>query len=449
MPFNALNSIYMSRKMFNIFWIGLSCGIPFLLTTEILDMRLKMAGISNTVIGIFAILHCPYTFKFLLGPFADKIQLPFFCKKFGQRRGWALISQIALFTGLVGIAFSDPIEELHRLILFIILSTFANGLQDITLYSYQFDNVKREDFGAIASIVNIGYKVGMLLSKSSALYIQYYFGWTAAYLVMAFSIFLSVIFVLFAHEPVIETTKEEKTVKRLTNFFIQKTNISKKQNISSRIKLIFFECLLCPTKIFIRSKNWLLYISIIMFYKAGDIILKKMAKVFYIEIGFSVLEIANIVQVFGTIMSFIGGLLIGIVLKRHELKKCMLLSAILHFFAGFSMLLLVNYGNNITILYLVVSLEVLTGSAMSTCFLAFLYSLCKTGSPTTQYALLWAVHEIIGTIIRSCAGIYTDLVGWKIFFATIPLLFIPGIIILYILIKRETNEYNTKNAKLR
>lgn len=447
MQINALSSIYMSRKMFNIFWIGLSCGVPFLLTTEILDMRLKMAGMSNTVIGIFAILHCPYTFKFLLGPFADKIQLPFFCKKFGQRRGWALISQIALFIGLIGIAFSDPAEELHRLIMFILLSTFANGLQDITLYSYQFDNVKREDFGAIASIVNIGYKVGMLLSKSSALYIQYYFGWTAAYLVMAFSIVLNVIFVLSAHEPVIEQTKEEKTVRRLTHIFIKKSCISNTPNLVSRLKLIFFECLLCPTKIFIKSRNWLMYISIIMFYKAGDIILKKMAKVFYLEIGFSVLEIANIVQVFGTIMSFIGGLLIGVILKKYELKKCMLVSAIIHFIAGFSMLFLVHYGHDITILYIVVSLEVLTGSAMSTCFLAFLYSLCKTGSPTTQYALLWAVHEIIGTFIRSFAGIYSDVVGWKIFFSTIPFLFIPGILVLYILIKREQNAYCTQSKK--
>ena len=129
-----------------------------------------MAGVSNTVIGLFAILHSPYTFKFLLGPFADKVELPFFCQRFGQRRGWALVSQIMLFFGLVGIALSDPINELHKLIWFIVLSTFANGLQDITLYTYQFDKVKQDDFGTIASVVNVGYKVGMLLSKSSTLY---------------------------------------------------------------------------------------------------------------------------------------------------------------------------------------------------------------------------------------------------------------------------------------
>lgn len=438
MSCSNFRSTYLTQQMFNIFWIGLSCGIPFLLTTEILDMRLKMAGVSNTVIGLFAILHCPYTFKFLLGPFADKIQLPFFCKKFGQRRGWALISQMSLFIGLLGIAVSNPINEIHKLIFFILLSTFANGLQDITLYAYQFDNIKQENFGTIASVVNIGYKIGMLISKSSVLYIQYYFGWTAAYIVMAFSIFLSVIFVLYAHEPVIIQTKEDKAVKKLTSMLYAKEKAQNHENsIASHLKIVFFECLLCPIKLLLKSANSSLYLLIIMFYKAGDIMLKKMAKVFYIDLGFSILDIANIVQVFGTITSFVGGIMIGLILKKNDLKKCMLYTSIVHAFAGFSMLLLVYYGNNITCLYIVVVLEVLTGSAMSTCFLAFLYSLCRSGSPTTQYALLWAMHEVVGIAIRSFAGMYSDFVSWGVFFSTIPFLFIPGIIVLNMLIKKE------------
>lgn len=438
MKYSTFRQIYMNRQMFNIFWIGLSCGIPFLLTTEILDMRLKMAGVSNTVIGLFAILHSPYTFKFLLGPFADKIQLPYFCQKFGQRRGWALFSQILLFFGLVGIAISDPIDELQKLICFIVLSTFANGLQDITLYTYQFDKVKQDDFGTIASVVNIGYKVGMLLSKSSALYIQYYFGWTAAYLVMASSILLSVIFVLQANEPVVLSTKESKTVQKLTNMLLEKERIKNRADkLISKLRVVFFECLICPVKLLMRMKNWQLYMAVITLYKAGDIMLKKMAKVFYLDIGFSILEIANVVQVFGTIASFVGGIIIGIILKSNDLKKCMFYSAIVHALAGFSMLLLVNYGANTALLYVVVLLEVVTGSAMSTCFLAFLYSLCKTGSPTTQYALLWAFHEVVGTVIRSFSGIYADMVSWNTYFMTIPALFIPGIIVLSKLRKLE------------
>jgi len=320
---------------------------------------------------------------------------------------------------------------LHKLIWFIVLSTFANGLQDITLYTYQFDKVKQDDFGTIASVVNVGYKVGMLLSKSSALYIQYYFGWTAAYLVMASSILLSVIFVLQADEPVVLSTKESKAVQKLTNMLLEKERIKNRADkIISKLRVVFFECLVCPIKLLMRMANWQYYMAIITLYKAGDIMLKKMAKVFYLDIGFSILEIANVVQVFGTIASFVGGIIIGVILKNNDLKKCMFYSAIVHALAGFSILLLVHYGNNIALLYVVVLLEVVTGSAMSTCFLAFLYSLCRTGSPTTQYAILWAVHEVIGTTIRSFSGFYADIVSWNIYFLTIPVLFIPGIAIL-------------------
>ena len=438
-----MNCVYFNRQLINIFWVGLICGVPFLLNTEILDMRLKTAGISNTVIGILAILHCPYTFKFLLGPFADKIEFPYFCRKFGQRRGWALVSQILLFIGLVGIGLSNPASELEHLMLFVLLSAFASGLQDITMYSYQFDNIQRENFGVIASVVNIGYKTGMLISKSASLYIQYYFGWTATYLTMALSVVLSVIFVLNTHEPVILVTKEEKAVKKLTGMLFEKEKKRHKEtNILSKLKLIFFECLLCPTKIFMKSKNWTLYVGVIMLYKIGDIMLRKMAKIFYIDIGFSILQIANIVQVFGTITSFIGGLIIGTILKRNDLKQCMLWAAIVHSLMGFVMLTLVYNGSNESYLYLVIICEMLTGSAMSTCFLAFLYSLCKTGSPTTQYALLWAAHNVVGIFIRLFSGLYSDIVGWKVFFSTIPLTFIPGIVILCILIRREKNDQN-------
>jgi PAT family beta-lactamase induction signal transducer AmpG len=175
-----------------------------------------------------------------------------------------------------------------------------------------------------------------------------------------------------------------------------------------------------------REKS-LTIITVVLFYRASDFLIQKMSRTFCLEVGFSKLEIANIVQFFGTLSMIIGGFAGGYCVKIMGIRRSMLYFGLVHM--QFLLLYLVLYflGHNTNALGCVIFFEGMTEGAVAALFLAFLYDICETGS---QYAIVWAIHEIGGMFFRSISGILVDIVGWPLFFTLLPLASAPSLIAL-------------------
>ncbi|MDR2724208.1 MAG: MFS transporter [Holosporaceae bacterium] len=420
-----------SSKLF----VGFTCGVPFLLRLTILDLWLKECGVSNTVIGLFTLLQWPFMLKFLWAPFLEKMDFPILSKMFGRRRGWAIASQLLLFFGLMGMASITPQTSIISLMCYVSLVAFADGCQDMSLYPYQLDKTNAKMFGPTAGIFVFGYKIGMFFSKSITLYFAHYFGWNFAYAFMAFSIFLCTIFIFCIDEPQIPKTREIKRIEKMVESYGRREK--SKFEFIRIIKATFFECLVCPFKIFLQRRDWHKIVAIIMLYRAGDRMAQKMAKPFYVDMGFSKLEIANVVQVFGTIAALLGGIIGGYVVKLLGIKKAMFVAGIIHAIGCLSYVVLSCTGHNVRMLYLTVFIEDITCGIIATAFISFLYSLCNKNYAATMYALLWAFFELGGMIFRTISGIIADALGWVVFFLFVPFVFIPSLWILYQMIKQE------------
>jgi PAT family beta-lactamase induction signal transducer AmpG len=87
-----LLKVIFSRRMLVAFLMGFSGGLPLLLTIGVLQAWMKEGGLDLTWIGMITLVQIPYTWKFLWAPFLDRFIPPFL----GRRRGWLLMSQIAL-----------------------------------------------------------------------------------------------------------------------------------------------------------------------------------------------------------------------------------------------------------------------------------------------------------------------------------------------------------------
>ena len=148
---------------------------------------------------------------------------------------------------------------------------------------------------------------------------------------------------------------------------------------------------------------------------------------FCLEIGFSKIDIANIVQFFGSAAVVVGGFLAGFIIKRYGTLKAMITLSTTHMIFLFSYLLLNQVGNNTDVLCAVIFLEGISGGAVAAAFISFLYEECKNGS---QYALLWAIHEIGGMVFRFLSGFLADQLGWHLFFIIMPLFSLPCILVL-------------------
>jgi PAT family beta-lactamase induction signal transducer AmpG len=74
------------------FALGISSGLPLLLTGSTLQAWMTDQHVDLKAIGLFALVGIPYSLKFLWAPFMDRYRLPFLTK----RRGWMILTQIFL-----------------------------------------------------------------------------------------------------------------------------------------------------------------------------------------------------------------------------------------------------------------------------------------------------------------------------------------------------------------
>src|SRR5438552_16547939 len=91
---NSPLKVILSGRMLILFLMGFSSGIPLLLIGSTLRAWMTEERVDLTVIGIFSLVGLPYTLKFLWAPPMDRYVPPFL----GRRRGWLLITQIALMS---------------------------------------------------------------------------------------------------------------------------------------------------------------------------------------------------------------------------------------------------------------------------------------------------------------------------------------------------------------
>ncbi|GHU18221.1 hypothetical protein FACS189472_06230 [Alphaproteobacteria bacterium] len=284
------------------------------------------------------------------------------------------------------------------------LISFADGCQNVALYPYQILGVSREDLGYVAGIIGFGHRIGGIFTKFVTLHMAHFFDWTIAYESAAFLIFLCMIFILLAPNP--ESSGDGDECKNLSTFSI----------IKKIIKQI------------IEGQDGIYVLLILIMYKAAPFMIQKMSRPFCLEIGFTKLEIANVVQLLGSISMIIGGFIGGFLVNKIGTRKTMLYVGILRMMASYLYILLLAYGPNTNVLGIVVFIEGIMEGAAAAAFLAFFYELCSVGS---QYALLSAIRELGGLLFSSVSGILVDMVGWLNYFIIVPILFLPSLWILY------------------
>lgn len=378
-------------------FVGVTYGLSFPLTLVVLDYWLKSLGVSNTTIGMFSLLQWPFALKFIWGFFIEHCDIPLLSDKYGRHRSWMICSYVILIAAILGMAFSRPEHGLIRLVFFASVVVLADGCKNVAMYPYQVHKCEKDNLGYIASIVGLGHRAGMLFIKVVTLYIAGLYNWEAAYIVAAVLVGISFAITLFLEEPTCAENKNEKLLDALKSCFTLK-------GISHSTILILF------------------------FYKVSDFMMQKMSRAFCVEIGFTPIQIANIVQIFGTSAVILGTFIGGYIVKRYSIYRAMLIVGVAHMLSMLSYVPLALFGNNLRILTLVSVCDGFTGGAVTTAFIAFLYSVSRNG---TLYALFWAIHGCSGMLFMMLSGFIADNVPWLVYFSVVPFFAIPGLYIIW------------------
>lgn len=404
-------SVYRDRRFVYILLMGFSSGLPLLLTLSTLSYWLATVGIDKTAIGLFALVGLPYSFKFLWAPVIDHVALPVVTRRFGRRRGWALVIQVALIGCILLMGATDPAAAPWSTALIAFAIAFFSASQDIVVDAYRIEILAEHEQGAGAAATQTGYRIGLLVAGAGAVALSDFVGWPLVFAALAVCVLVGVGAVLLAPEP--------RVPERVWH---DSEGASPADWLDSAV--------VAPFRDFLTRRGWLVILAFVLFYKFGDAIGGVMANPFYVELGFTGVEIASVTKVFGMVATLAGVFAGGVLVARYGIFSALLVGGILQAATNLLFALQAVVGNDVTMLALTIGADNFTGGLGSAAFVAYLSSLCNVAFTGTQYALLTSLMAAGRTLLSSGGGWLADQTDWVTFFVFTTGLAIPGLLLL-------------------
>ena len=171
-----------------------------------------------------------------------------------------------------------------------------------------------------------------------------------------------------------------------------------------------------------------------------------MTNPFYIDLGFSKTEIAEVTKLFGVIALGVGLFIGGILIQKLGLMVSLLITGVLQAASNFAFAYQAVSGNDLEVLIFTIAIENITGGMGTAAFVAYLSSLTSTAFTATQYALLSAFMSLGRNLLSSPSGYVVDAVGWFEFFIISVVIAIPGLLLLLYLIKKYPNHIDRRRG---
>jgi len=428
-------------------FLGFAAGLPFPLVFTTLSTWLRDVGVDRTTIGFFAWIGITYSIKVFWSPVVDRLRLPGLTQHFGQRRSWMLLGQFGIVIGIINMAVLDPNLQITAMALFALLVAFSSATQDVAIDAYRIEAVEPELQGAMAGMYQSGWRIAASwVGGAGALYLAELVSWTVAYLTMAVAMGVGILTVLFVREPAHmlnrATVMEEQ---RVIDYLERSAHIPDALRIPTAW---FIGAVICPfIEFFHRNGKWaLLILLFIAIYRISDIVLANMAYPFYIDMGFSKIEIANIGKIYGVIMTIVGATVGGVMVIRYGVMRMLLVGAILVAVTNLLYAQLAIEGKSLTGLALVISADNFSGGLAGSAFIAYLSRLTNTAYTATQYALFSSLMTLAPKFLSGFSGVIVDAQGYIFFFIYASLLGLPAIFLVMYLMRSTNTEQNDSES---
>ena len=469
--------------------MGFSAGIPILLIFSSLSLWLGEAGVERKAVTFFSWAALGYSFKFVWAPLVDRLPLPLLGAWLGRRRSWMLLAQAGVVLAILGMASTDPAaggDALTRMAVFAVLLGFASATQDIVIDAYRIEIAGPEQQGLLSSAYIAGYRIGMIVAGAGALYLASHWGstkgayvysaWQWTYAVMAATMAVGMLTTLLTREPAASALAERQpsgqhlrlllvflaSVLAFVGVFAQwgdalgnvKTGplgglllealrmglslaaafavgallvrlgaASREQARTTWVMpvLDFFQRYGARTA-------WLL-LALIGLYRISDIVLGVISNVFYQDMGFSKIEIANAVKTFGVAVSILGGFWGGLLATRLGVMRSLFWGAVLSALTNLGFVWLAYTGHHVAGMYAVVAADNLAAGFASAAFVAFLSSLTNVSFTAVQYAIFSSLMTLLPKTLGGYSGGMVDAIGYPGFFILTTLMGLPVLLL--------------------
>jgi len=396
-----------SRRMLICVFTGFASGLPLYLLFNLVPAWLRSEQVDLKTIGLFALIQFPYTWKFLWAPLLDRFVVP----AFGRRRGWMLITQVALLVVIAGMGAFSPQSDLYAIAWSATLLAFLSATQDIVLDAYRRELLADNELGLGNAVHVNAYRIAGLVPGSLSLVLADSLPWNMVFVITALFMLPGIAMTLMVTEP--HRAAPPKTLR---------------------------EAVVEPFHEFITRKGWqsaLLILAFLFFYKLGDSMCTALATPFYLDMGFSKTEIGLVAKNAGLWPAVIGGLLGGLWMVKIGINRALWLFGVVQVLSIFGFAWLASVGHHAEItavelaqLAIVIGLEALGVGLGTVAFVAFIARSTHPAYTATQFALFTSLMAVPRTFANAATGWLVVMMGWTEFFLLCALLALPGMVLL-------------------
>lgn len=389
--------------------LGFSSGLPSPVNGSTLGAWLDDAGVALVTIGLFNWVQLPGKFKFVWSPLLDRYRLPFL----GRRRGWIVLSQVALLITVGVMGSLNPETALWWVGVLAVAVAFLGASQDIVVDAYRTDLLPAEERASGTAIFVAAYRAALIAATSGALLLSDVLPWSAVYWILASLMGIGIATTLLAPEP----AGSELAPRTL------------------------WEAVVDPFREFL-GRGWamgvwgwptLAYLLFIGFYRVGDIVAGGNVFIpFLRDVGFDDTAIA-LAKGLAIGASIAGALVGGGLVAKWGLRRSLLAFGVLQATANGLYALLATVGDSLPLLFGSVAFDNFMNGMGTAAFVALLMTLCNKRYTATQYALFSSLMTLPGGLLAGGSGWLAETAGWPSFFLisialAAPALFIVGLV---------------------
>lgn len=391
---------YRSRRVGVMLPLGLMSGLPNPLVTGTLTAWMATAGVDLGTIGLFGLASLPYNLKFLWAPLLDRYVPPIL----GRRRGYLLLSQVAIALGLFFVSVVDPSTQPTTLAWAILALSFFSASQDIVADAYRTDATRENERASAAAVFVLGYRLALLLAGGGALILSDQVSWQVVYRLMAGLMLLGPVITFFAPEP--EVVPDAPPT--------------------------LYAAVWLPLKEFFTRRGVVFSLIVVLTYKVGDSVAGHLLTPFLMDVGFSRTEIGGVQKVFGLVATIVGALLGGGFTARLGLRRALIVFGILQASANLFYAVLAHVGKSHALLITSIGVDNLMNGLGTAAFVALLMALSDHRYTAFQYALLSSAMSVVGRLFGAAGGFIAQDFGWPVFFVMTVLLSAPAVAVLWL-----------------
>lgn len=380
---------------------GFSSGLPLYILISLLPAWLRSEGVDLKAIGLFALIQLPFTWKFIWSPLFDRYIPPL-----GRRRGWMLMTQIALLITLPILGTFHPKLDIWTIAYFAGIVAFFSASQDIVLDAYRRELLPDQELGLGNAVHVNAYKISGLIPGSLSLILADHLPWDSVFLITALFMLPGLAMTILVKEPALVSSAPKTLRAAVVEPFHEFIN---RHGLSSALTVLAF----------------------IFFYKLGDSMATALATPFYLDMGFSKTEIGLVAKNAGLWPSVVGGMLGGIWMLKLGINRALWIFGIIQMVAILGFAWLATLGHSLPWLAIVIGVEAFGVGLGTAAFVAYIAHTTNPLYTATQFALFTSLAAVPRTFANAGTGYLVEALGWVGFFLLCFGLAIPGMLLLF------------------